>query len=375
MQFTNVKVEWSPRTFVFYLAIIIVCYLIAWAMRKKMVRWGRGSKEKYPAGLLIVAIILLFVKCFNTTGRDLRSGYYYNFQSATSMSEYYDQTVEPGFRLLMVVIRNVTENYAVFLFVVGLITILPVIHFIHKYREKIDVPAAVLLYTSLYFISSFSAYRQYMAVSMSLFAFDAILEKKPYKALTWIALSSTFHISCLIIIIPFALCFARMMSKKMIAVSAIVFFAVVYVGRGAIAGLLGGNERYHIYLVNQQVKIGFEQIVYFLPFFLLIFACRKEKSDKYFSRVVYIYIMAGFVFGMLSYVVPIFGRMNAIFIPIVIGIPYLVNIYKRSHNRSKRVILSFLTALYSIVRFIIWIFQYYNLEDLMPYTNIFGRII
>ena len=375
MQFTNITVEWSLKTFIFYLAIIIGCYLIACVLRKKAVKGGKGKKERCPAGSLIVAIILLFVKCFNTTGRDLRTGYYYNFQSAISMAAYRDQSVEPGFRLLMVIVRNITENYAVFLFVVGLITILPVIHILNKYRDKIDIPAAVLLYTSLYFINSFSAYRQYMAVSISLFAFDAILEKKPYKALAWIALSSTFHVSCVVLIIPYALCFARMMSKKLIAISEVVFFAVVYVGRGAIDGILGGTERYDIYTVSQQIKIGFEQIVYYIPFFLLIFLCRKEKTDKYFSKVAYIYILTGFVFGLLSYVVPIFGRMNAIFIPIAIVIPYFVNVYKQCHNKSKGAILSFLTVLYSIARFVIWIAQYFNLEDLMPYTNVFGCVM
>lgn len=375
MQFTNVTIKWSPRTLMFYLAIILGCYLITCVIPKKKIKWGKGKKEKYPVSLLIVAIVLLIVKCFNTTGRDLRLGYFFNFQSATSMSGYRDQTVEPGFRLLMVIIRDITDNYAVFLFVVGLITILPVIHFIHKYRDKIDVPAAVLLFTSIYFINSFSAYRQYMAVSISFFAFDAIMEKKPYRALAWIAISSTIHVACLALIIPYVLCLAKMLSKKMIAISAVAFFILLYLGRGSIASLLGGYERYSIYLLNQDVRFGFEQIVYYAPMFLLLYLCRKSKEDRDVAKIAYIYVITGFAFGMLSYILPIFGRMQTIFMPIIILLPYFIRVYKRRNSRNRRRAISAITVVYGIARFIIWITQYYNLEDLMPYTNAFGRII
>ena len=78
---------------------------------------------------------------------------------------------------------------------------------------------------------------------------------------------------------------------------------------------------------------------------------------------------------MFSYVLPIFGRMQSIFIPIIILIPYYIKQYKEHYEKSKRMILNILTVFYSLARFTIWITQYYGLEDLMPYTNVFGKII
>ncbi len=375
MRFTDIIVEWSTRTFLYYLAIILGSYLIAYGFKNKNIRWGYGKEKKYPVGLLIVAIILLAVKCFNTTGRDLRRGYYSNFLSATSMAAYRDQTVEPGFRLLMVAVRVLTNNYAVFLFIVGLLTVIPVVHFIHKYRDKIDVPIAVLMYTSLYYINSFSACRQYLAVSISLFVFDAIIEKKPYRALAWIVVASTVHVTCLILVIPYMLCFAKMLSKKLIVISALVCIAAFYFGRNSISAFLGGMERYDIYSVNQQVRFGFEQIVYYAPLFLLIYLCRKRIEDKGFFKISFIYLTTGFTFGMLSYILPIFGRMQAVFIPIVLIIPYYIKSYKLHCRRSKRQVTSVVVLFYCIARFVIWIVQYYSLEDLMPYSNVFGMII
>lgn len=373
MQFANVTVEWSPRTFAFYLVIIIGCYLVASSLKKKKIRWGYG--DKYPVGLLIVTIILLFVKCFNTTGRDLRAGYALNFESATSMAAYRDQTVEPGFRLLMVIVRVITHNYGVFLFIVGLITVIPAIHFIYKYRDRIDVPAAVLLYTSIYFINSFSAYRQYMAVSISLFALDAIIENKPYRALAWIAIASTIHIACLVLVIPYAFYFAKLLSKKMIAISVFVVFVIFYFGRNSISSILGGSERYAIYLINQQVRFGFEQVVYYAPLFLMVYLCRKLRVNKDISKITYIYLITGFAIGMFSYILPILGRMQSVFISIIILIPYHIKLWKDRHRKRKVVVLNLATLFYCIARFVIWITQYYNLEDLMPYTNLFGMII
>lgn len=372
MQFSNVTIEWSQNTFIFYLAIIIGCYLLCILLKKKKIK---TSNKKIPLDLTLVGLILLLVKCFNTTGRDLRAGYYYNFMSATSMSTYRDQTVEPGFRLLMVIVRNITQNYGVFLFVVGLLTILPVLYFIDKYRDKIDVPVSILLFTSLYFVNGFSAYRQYMAVCLALFAFDAIMEKKPVRALVWIAVCSTIHIACLTLFIPYIIRFAKVLSKRMIAISALLLFAILYLGRGSIAALLGTSSRYGIYLVSQEVSFGFEQIVYYVPLFILVYLCRKNHPDRDFSRVTYIFLITGFAFGMFSYVLPIFGRMQSVFLPIVILIPYYIKLYKNHHNKQKRSILNVASLVYCIARFVIWITQYYNLEDLMPYTNLFNLTI
>ena len=375
MQFVEITVEWSLTTLVFYTAIILGCYTVLLLFRKNSVRWGFGNNNKFLTGLILVAFALLVVKCFSTTGRDLRTGYLLNFKSATSMAAYRDQTIELGFRVLMVIVRNLTEDYTVFLFVVGLITVIPVISTINKYSDRIDVPAAILLFTSIYFFSGFSAYRQYMAVSLSLFAFDAIVDRKPGKALGWIAVSSLFHVACLALIIPYSLFFIRMLTKKMIVISAVVFFILLFLTKDRIALLIGSFERYNIYSVSERVSFGMEQVIYYLPMFLLLYICRKNKMDKHMSKIAYIYILTAFVFGMTGYIIPIIGRMSSVFIPIIILVPFYIKHYQGHHSKANRLMLGMITIVYCLARFIIWITQYYILEDLMPYTNVFGMVV
>lgn len=372
MQFSDVTVEWTPSTLLFYMAIIMVTYLVAIAFQRKSIKL---NNKRYSVSLMIVTFIFLLVKCFNTTGRDLRSGYYYNYLSATSMSAYHDQTVEPGFRLLMVLFRNINANYGVFLFVVGLMTVLPVIHYIDKYKDRIDVPSAVLIYTCLYYFNSFSAYRQYMAVSLSLIVLDAIIEAKPIKALVWIVIAASIHTSCLILAVPYFLCFVRLLTKRMIAFSIIAFFTVALIGRNVIISYLAASDRYYIYSVANEINIGLEQIIYYSPLFYIIYECKRYKPEKNISRIAFVYLSIGFLCGMLSYIIPIFGRMSAVFLPIILLIPYYIMLYKKNNKKPKQAAIYFITFLYCVARFFIWIIQYFSLEDLMPYTNVFGVII
>ncbi|MBQ6519022.1 MAG: EpsG family protein [Anaerolineaceae bacterium] len=375
MKFTEITVEWSQQTFLFYLSIILVCYLLTVYLKKRNISWGGGLKM--PAGLFVVALILLFVKGFSTTGRDLRVGYAANFESATSIQRYRDPTIEFGFMLLQIITKVLTDRYEVFIFVVGLITVLPVIYMINKYKNKIDVPAAVLLFLCVYFFNGFSSLRQYMAVSISLLAFDAIAEKRTMKALFWISAASLFHVTCLVLMIPYFFMLFRRMSKKMIAFSAAVMFVVFYFGRSSfIALVVGSNERYKNYTMSESVQFGMEVFIYFIPLFVLLFVCRRLDHDKYFSKLTYVYLVLGFLFGMMKYILSIFGRFQPVFMPgVIICVPYYVRLYKEHHRKNRRFLLNVVTVLYGLARFIIWITQYYILEDLMPYTNIFGNVI
>ena len=182
MQFTPIKVDWYANTFIFYLSLILLCYFIAIVERKKVLVFGTIANYRKELWLILISAILIFVKGFGTTGRDLRSGYFLCFLSATSMKDFRDQSVEIGYRLLNVIVRNITDEYWVFVLVCSLITVLPVMHMLKKYADKIDLPIAVLLYVTCYFFNCFSPMRQAMSASLLLFAFDAMVEHKYGKA-------------------------------------------------------------------------------------------------------------------------------------------------------------------------------------------------
>lgn len=372
MNFTQITVDWHNSTFFLYLCVIVGSYFITYKTQNQVII--SITKKRRFGWEYIVPFILLFLKALGTTGRDLRSGYYYNFLSATSWGGFRDQTLEPGYRLLNVLVRNITASYPVFIFVVGCLTLYPVIKLLKKYKDEIDLPAAVLMYVSIFFFNSFSPLRMCLAASFGLFAYDAMLERKVGKALLWIMIASSFHTTALVLFIPYFATMARILSRKMIGLSLLVLFLLVYFGRGAITALLTGSERYYIYNSESNVHIGLEQFVYYLPLFFLYYLGRKESENKHFGFVAFVYLATAFCFGMLGYIVSIFGRFRDMFIPLIIIVPYYIKRTKKRYPNYSRAI-SLLFFLYCILRFVIFIVQYYNREDLMPYTNVFGWVI
>lgn len=378
MNFVSVKVDWYWSTFLLYLGVILSCYLVTAACRRRVLVCGSTRRFSVQMWLAFVAPVLVFLKGFGTAGRDLRGGYYLNFLSATSLKQFRDQTVEIGYRLLCVIVRNITGQYWVWILVYSLITIVPVIHMLIKYANQLDLPTGVLLYVTCYYFQGFSLIRICMAASLSLYAFDAIVEEKPLKALFWIFISSCFHTSALAALLPYGICLARKLNRKMIAFSLLAVFVMVLVGRSSLVALLfSTSERYAHYLdyvATDAVRIGRQQFARYLPLFIIFYYGRKASPNRHFTRVSFAYLAAGFFIGMTSYIIQILGRMEAVFLPVVIIVPYFCRQIKNRYPRYKA-LLNVLTMVYCITRFIIYISGYYDSDDIMPYSNIFGWVI
>ena len=372
MDFQNMAYMWSNYTLLLYFGIIASCYIICVFCKNQYIQFG-VYKKKIQVSLLFTGLILIFFKGFGTAGRDLRSGYYMNFLSATSMDDFRDKSTEIGYRVLNVIIRNITDQYWVFIFIISLLTIIPVLKIVKKYWNKIDGPLTILLFVSVFYISGFSPLRAYLASSIALFAFDAMVEKNAKKAFIWIVISMCFHISMAFLFLPYIFCFFKIFNKKFIVASLVILFLLFYIERNSIVSILAGSERYFNYGLADSIEFGFEQIAYYLPFFIIIYLGRKN-NDKNFFKTSFVYLCTGFCFGMLGYIVPIFGRTHVLFLPVIIISGYYLKFLKNKYITCKWLI-NFTTILYCMARFWIYIYQYYNLEDIMPYTNIFGWII
>lgn len=376
MKFVPVIHQWSQNTFILYLSIILGCYFISVSTQKTNLVIQRDARQRhsYPAWLLLIGIVLLFFKAFGTAGRDLRAGYFWNFLSATSMADFPDQTVEVGFRLLTVAVRKLTSDYGVFIFLLGVLSIGPVIRLLNKYRSVIDVPTAVLLYTTVYFFSGFSQMRQCLAASIALYAFDAMLEKKALKAFLMIMLAASFHTVALVLVVPYGFSMMKLFNRRLILFAAVCGFAMVYLLKDSIAAVLGQSDRYYIYSSMDSAGFGLEQLVYHIPLFFVFYKGRKW-GGRHFAKVSISYLATAFLVGMLGYVITILGRSYSIFLPMILIMPYYIRIIKLRSTRVEKTAVNILVVGYCILRFLIYITQYYNMDDLMPYTNIFGWCI
>ena len=367
MYVTPKNIVWSDSTFIFYLSIIITCFIITLVFERVVIKFGDIRFRNLD--ICLVSIILIFVKGFLYCGRDLIYGYYNNFISATSLQQIRDDSLELGYKFLNVIINNIFHEYWIFVLIVAIITILPIMIFIGKYRDEISVPYAVLFYVSIYFFPSFSVLRIYLASSIGLLVYISLLKKRPFLAFLGIIIASLFHTSMLFLFIPYFLLEFRFLNRKSIVCILVTIFAFVYIERNSLALLFTG--RYGGYDSFEMATIGIQQFVYYLPLIGLFFYVKKYINEPWNERVFFSYLSVGFTFGLLGYVISIFGRSQAVFLPIVFIVSYLVKIIEENDCKYKRII-KLALVLYCIMRFWIYISEYYNIDDIMPYVNFFG---
>lgn len=361
------NIEWSNITFIFYSLIIAVSALITMFSKTKI----RLYRKKYNLAILLFSLLIILIKGFNTTGRDISKigGYYYNFLSATSYDNFMDKGIEIGFKSITILIRNITPNYNIYLFLIALATVIPIVSFLRKHESEIDLFSTVLIYMSVFFYSSFSPIRQCLAASIGLLAFDSMLEKKKAKSFAWIVVACSIHTSSVILIITYVLFFLKELNKKMIMLIVVAVFLIMFAGKSSIIAMFFSNQRYTGY-VTLGSKIGMEQIVYHTPLIVLLHCCRK-LSNKENLKLNFCYEITSLCFGMLGYIISIFGRFYLTFLPLMYIVGYNIRLLKIAHPKY-RIIINIILILYCSLRFWMFISQYYNLEDLMPYTNMIG---
>lgn len=366
--YTNYTVQWSNFTFIFYLLIVLASYILPNFKRKIKCNIGPRTVSA-PIGIILLEILLVFVKGFNTSGRDLISGYYYDFISASSFSDFRDQSIEKGYILLNVIVNRIFHQYWIFLLIVAIVTVVPVFHLVIKYSDKIDASMATFLYAAIFYFPGFSLLRISLASSIALFAFDAMHERNARKALIWIIIAIFFHKSMFCLFIPYFLIIVRKLNKKTITLIVMGIFGVIYVNRTSLAFLLRG--RYAGYSLGA-TGFGMEQIIYYVPIiFLLMWQRKYSVDDKAFFRLSFCYALSGFLMGMLGYIVPVFGRSYVAFVPLCVVIAY----YSKQtyiNKRNYKNLIKFVILAYGLFRFYLFITQYYNADDIMPYTNYFG---
>lgn len=360
--------EWSNSTFVFYIIIIILGY-IAPKIRGEITISVHKKKYSFQIALVLYEILLIFVKGLSVVGKDLVGGYYYNFSTATSFHNFADQSIEKGYILLNVLVHHISTEYSFFVMVVTIITLLPIFGLLHKYKNDIDASTVLIMYSSIYYFQSFSLVRIAMASSIALFSFDALYEQKKSKALFFIVLASLVHISALILIIPWLiLIFNKKEVRIIISGISVIIALLIYLFPSFVTGFFTG--RHSLYSADVASSIGFAQFTYSIPLMLALMIHRNETPGK-INEFGIVYILLDFLIGIIGYRVSIFGRFYQEFVPIAFIMGFKHKSLRMSHKMNMW-LFDLLMMAYCIIRFCIYISAYYNVDDIMPYINLFG---
>lgn len=364
----NIMYTWSNMTFIFYLAIAICSFILPNFFIVKVTY--RNRIKEVPLGIIFTSMILIFTKAFSIVGTDALNGYYINFMGASSLSTFPDYSVEIGFRLLTIIIHNIWNNYTFYLFIISFLTIFPIAHLSWKYRENI-IPGIVFgVYASIYYIQSFSLLRIYLASSILLYFFDFLKNKKYIKALMVLLIAGSIHITSLIFFAIYGLKLFKKFSAGIDVVILIIFGALMGLVSNKIPMLFEG--RYSVYKGTTSSGFGVEQLLYILPIFILFFyGINKYERNSKIDDITFLVITYNFIIGQISYLIPIFGRITNLFLINTFIISYYAKIVEK-YNKYQSIVIYCLIIVYSVVRMVIYLNQYYNIDEIMPYQNIFG---
>lgn len=168
---------------------------------------GLFSLQKYRVDYKKISVILSGIAFTIYMGfRSYRVGtdtlsYIETFEFTPKFSISYLQEAfskkEALYKVLQSLVRTFTDNYTVFFTIIAIFFMWSICRFIYKYSAN-PTMSFISFMSMVYFCFSLAGIRQTIALGILLFAMDAMIEKKPIRALILVGIASLFHISSLI---------------------------------------------------------------------------------------------------------------------------------------------------------------------------------
>ena len=261
---------------------------------------GSDSKDKKRKWYVIIIISLLVLE---SSLRNVYVGpdtihYFSSFNSVANMSwgeafssfrtAYLEgEGKDPGFIIFMKIAHLFTHDFNVFLLLCALPFFIPLGKLLYKFSDSVlQLMFAFMLYVALFHIVALSGVRQQVATGFCFMAFLQLDKDNNWKAMLYILLGATIHISALIFaIVPLLRLLSPGLIKSVHLVSfATIPFVIVYAG--PIMLLLASFLANDYYTTYGDSESGGNSYTYIILMELLSLFCyisikRDElKSDK-----------------------------------------------------------------------------------------------
>ena len=209
-----------------------------------LLRGDRRNNKKF----MIIAFLLLFavmglrdVYAFGSDASGAHGSYpiiYRNIGSTEwgELSKNEESNYNIGFAYFAKLIYELTGgDYQIFITVISLFAMVSYVRFIGKYSPS-PIQSILFFLGLLYYCFLFDALKQAIAMSILLYAFDAIVEKKPIKFIILTLAASLFHFPALIFIPAYWI--GRMKVGRGYIALLVVILAVTYLLRDQILNLM-----------------------------------------------------------------------------------------------------------------------------------------
>lgn len=345
----------------------------------------------------IVVVISLLIPCILAGYRNVNIGtdtktykkFFLMCNNADNLIEYYNTCkFEKGYTLLSYIIYKTTGNFQILLFVMEILTIIPIYFGLKKYKklEKKIWLSMFVFYTMFYNIT-FNILRQYVSVALLFYGFSCLLnssnKKEEKQFFIMFILAYEFHKSAIMAIILYIIYrIIKKQNKKVIKIGdyyieitkviTIVLITISLIGLFNIKIFtnflvnITGLKNYTKYVENG--VSGYRILpIKILPIVLLFIMTRKSfiSENKYSWFYILNFSFNYLIFEILSTNNYYTARIGYIFqLFNIVSIPLLCSCFKTDETRK---VMTTMTMIY-LLSYWWYFYVYLGYNQTMPYV-------
>lgn len=296
--------------------------------------------------------------------------YYSNYESF--LMSYL--RVEPGFLILSYLISRFSQESVFFLFIVHFIIVLFIYISAFKIRNFINPSWIMFFFMFMMYNESLNAMRQYIALSLSLYAFVIYVNKKKmWLYILFIVIAIMFHRSAFI-------CFAMIPifywtkkftirhNLKQLLFYISIFLLLIIFGQSFYLPLITDSfeGKYEGYLSTNAVGgISLSSFLVYLTSFFYIFYKTWRLGDKIMDIFIISSLLSVFILLFSSYSVQLYRLSLYFFIIDILAISY---IFKRTPSKKYGTKLFFINL---FIFFWFYSYCYRGSHATIPYVSIY----
>lgn len=217
--------------------------VFVWAVLIYLLPVGGDNKKKIFLGIVFCQFTFLAWQRDFSVGQDTIA-YYIGFQNFESMSfaEVISFEWEPGYNLSNWIVAKLGGDFHLFLLIVGAFIYYSFLRFIYYYSENVWLSVVAFIAFGYYF-GSLHILRQYIAISIILYSYPFIQQRRLIPFLLTVAIASSFHLSAILFVVTWFLC-RKKLSNKRIIISFGICIAVAFLIGKLLMGYLSFFEVY-----------------------------------------------------------------------------------------------------------------------------------
>lgn len=286
---------------------------------------------------------------------------------------------EPGYKVLIYALSLFSMDPHFILFALQFLTILFVMLFAYKCRNKTSMTFVMLIYMLVWYYQSFSIMRQGFAMSVSFFAAALLMDKKYLWSIFWLLIAFTIHSSSLVMLVAFAL-IVLSQSRIREKIKSIIYG--IYAGILLICGIFFNQIIYFLVEVTnilpeqyskffaapEGIDTNWSTILVALCFIIAAIVYLKYgKQGRVDGRLTLSLLITNLVFVILSFNVDYIYRFGHYFE--ILGLFLLVpNLPLMTKNTTKRIVIA--TASVTVLFSLFWYRMIvHNWANMVPYRS------